>query len=119
MDVVLKGRGIRITDQLRRTVEHKLAKLERLNRRAIRVEVEIIEEHNPRIGGHRVEVACFTARKTYRAEGGGEDVTSALDQAAQRLKRQMSSYRGRLRDRLVRRSNRLQSRTSTEESDTF
>src|SRR5437870_13512596 len=31
MDLVMKGRGIRITDQVRRTAEHKLAKIGRLD----------------------------------------------------------------------------------------
>ena len=48
MDLVLKGRGVRITDQIRRTTEHKLAKISRLDPRAQRIEVEVIEERNPR-----------------------------------------------------------------------
>ena len=68
MDLVLKGRGIRITDQVRRTAEHKLAKIGRLNPKVLRLEVELTLERNPRIGGsHRVEVACDTARQTFRA----------------------------------------------------
>jgi ribosomal subunit interface protein len=118
MDLVLKARGVRITDQVRRTAEHKLAKLERLEPRVVRVEVELVEERNPRMGGsHRVEVACDTARKTFRAQGVGPDVETALDQVIQRLERQISGYRGKLRDRWNRRGNRLQSpRTSPQEA---
>ncbi len=118
MDLVLKGRGIRITDQVRRTAEHKLAKVERLDPKVIRCEVEVTLERNPRIGAsHRVEVACDTARQTFRAGAVGADVESALDQVIDRLERQISTHRGRLRDRWLRRGNRLQSpRTSPEES---
>ena len=114
MDLVLKGRGVRITDQIRRSTEHKLTKLERLHRRPARVEVEVIEA-NPRIdGGHHVEVAYATGRATFRAQGSGRDIESALDQVADRLERQMSTYRGKLRARLTRGTNRLQSpRTSS------
>ena len=114
MDLVLKGRGIRITDQIRRTAEHKLEKIARRDPRIGRLEVEIIEEHNPRIGeNHRVEVACTTRRRTFRAEGTGPDVDSALDQVIHRLERQITSYRGRLRDRIFRRRGPVQSpRTS-------
>lgn len=117
MDVVLKGRGVQITDQVRRTTEHKLAKIARLEPRVIRLEVELIEERNPRINGHhRVEVAADTSRQTFRAEGSGPDVESALDQVMKHLERQISSHRGKLRDRWTRKSNRLQSRrTSPEE----
>lgn len=100
MDLVLKGRGVRITDQIRRTAEHKTAKIGRLEPRARRLEVEITLEHNPRINGsHRVEVACDTPRHVFRAAGSGHDVDTALDQVIQRLERQITSYRGKLRDR--------------------
>src|SRR5881628_2346726 len=100
MDLVLKGRGVRITDQIRRMAEHKLGKLARIDPRVRRLEVEVTKEPNPRIdGGHRVEVACSTGRRVFRAEAAGEDVASALDQVTRRLERQITSYRGKLRDR--------------------
>jgi putative sigma-54 modulation protein len=100
VEVIVKGRGARITDQIRRTAEHKLAKLARFDPRVRRVEVEIIEEGNPRInGGHRVEVACDSARMVFRAGGSGPDIESALDQAVQRLERQVTDHRGKIRDR--------------------
>ena len=118
MDLVMKGRGIRITDQVRRTAEHKLARIGRLNPTVTRLQVEVTLERNPRIGAsHRVEVACDTARQTFRAGAVGADVESALDQVIKRLERQITSHRGRLRDRWLRRGNRLQSpRTSSEGS---
>jgi ribosomal subunit interface protein len=118
MDLIVKGRGIHITDQLRRTIEHKLAKVERLEPRVLRVEVEVIEERNPRIdGSHRVEVACETTREVFRAEGTASEVETALDQMIEHLERQITSRRGKLRRRWTRRGNRLQSpRTSPEES---
>lgn len=100
MDVIVKGRGVRVTEQIRRTAEHKLAKIARLDPRVQRVEVEIFDEGNPRIdGGHRVEVACDAVRDVFRATGSGPDVDSALDQAVRRLERQINTRRGKLRDR--------------------
>ena len=121
MDLVVKGRGTHVTDQIRRTAEHKLAKIERLEAGVARVEVELIEEHNPRVGdaSHRVEIACATRKRTLRVQGAGRDVDSALDQAVDRLQRQISSYRGKLRDRLIGRADRLKSpRTSPQGSGT-
>lgn len=105
MDLVLKGRGVRITDKLRHAAEHKLARLGRRPRPLVtRIEVEIIGERNPRIGeSHRVEVACETAKHTFRAEGAGPDVDSALDRVVERLERQISDYRNK---RLPRKSGR-------------
>ena len=55
VDVVLKGRGIRITDQMRRTIEHKIGKIERLDSRVSRVEVEVFEAAPTVGGGTRTE----------------------------------------------------------------
>jgi ribosomal subunit interface protein len=100
VDLILKGRGVRITDQIRKTAEHKTAKIARLEPRVTRVVVEVTREHNPRIiGSHRVEVACDTARHVFRAAGSGQDVDTALDQVIERLERQISRHRGKLRDR--------------------
>jgi putative sigma-54 modulation protein len=116
VDLVLKARGARITDQVRRAVEHKLGKIARLAPEAIRVEVEVVEHPSPRIdGGRRVEVACATPRRTYRAIGSGRDVEAAMDQVVERLERQISRYHGKLHDRWTGRTDRLQSpRTSPE-----
>jgi ribosomal subunit interface protein len=120
VDVIVKGRGARITDQVRRAAEHKLAKLSRLDPRMTRVEVEVIDEGNPRVdGGHRVEVACSSARTVFRARGAGPDIESALDQVVRRLERQITTHRGKLRDRRHGGPHRLESRrTSPEGSGT-
>jgi ribosomal subunit interface protein len=100
MDLVLKGRGVRITDQIRSTVEHKLAKISRLDPRVRRIEVEVSDERNPKIDGtHAVHVACTSSRHVFRAEGAGHGIDAALDQAVAHLERQITSYRGKLRDR--------------------
>ena len=100
MDVILKGRGVRITEQVRKAAEHKLSKIGRLEPRVRRLEVEIIEERNPRIDGHhRVEVTCDSVRRVFRAHGAARDINTALDQVVDRLERQISSRRGRLKNR--------------------
>jgi ribosomal subunit interface protein len=100
VELLVKGRGLRVTDQIRRTARHKTEKLSRLNPAVTRIEIEVILEHNPRIAGHhRVEAACVTPRKVFRAEAAGRDVDVALDQVIERLERQMTSYRDRMKDR--------------------
>jgi len=124
VELVLKGRGTRITDQLRRTAEHKFTKLSRRDPRIVRCEVEVIEEGSPRVdGGHRVQAACELPRHIFRAEATGRDVESALDQVVEHLERQLVAHRGKLRDRWFgrrpRRADRLESpRTSPGEADT-
>jgi ribosome hibernation promoting factor len=100
VELVIKGRGFRVTDQVRRTARHKIDKLPRLNPAVTRIEIEVILEHNPRSAGdHRVEAACVTPRKVFRAEAAGQDLDVALDQVIERLERQMTSHRDRMKDR--------------------
>jgi len=100
LDLILKGRGVQVTDRMRAVAEHKLSKIERIDPRVERFKVEIIEERNPRIpGNHRVEVAAEAGRNVFRAHGEGQDVDSAFDQATQRLERQIADYRSKMRER--------------------
>jgi ribosomal subunit interface protein len=110
MDLFVKGRGTRITDQMRSVVEHKLARLERMEPRATRVEIEVISEKNPRMGGKkRVEAALATPRKTFRAHAEASDVDSALDQLAEKLERQLRDHRTKRRTRLMTGASRVKS----------
>ena len=108
MDLVLKGRNGRLPDGARELAEHKLARLERHDPRVVRVEVELREEHNPRIAApHRVKVVARTARRSFRASGAGDDTSAAFDQVLDRLDRQLSSNRSRFRSRLLAGAGRL------------
>ena len=102
MEFVLKGRGERVAQRLRQVTEHKLSRLERIEPRLTRLEIEVIAEKNPRRGGiHRVEAFAAAPRKTYRAHGEAKDVDSALDLVAERLERQIRDHHER---RLARRN---------------
>jgi ribosomal subunit interface protein len=80
MEFVLIGRGERVARRLRQVAEHKLARLERIEPRITRLEVEVIAEKNPRRGGiHRVEAVAAAPRKSFRAHAEAKDVESALD----------------------------------------
>ena len=102
MDLHLAGRGTRITDDVRSTCERKLARLERIEPRLARVDVEVIAEHNPRRGGaHRVEVVAVTPRKTYRAHGEAAEIEAALDIVVGRVERQIRDHHEKKRTRLL------------------
>ena len=110
MDVVLKARGARITDQVRASAVHKLARLERLEPRVTRIELEVIAEPNPRQGGtKRVEASLETGRKTFRARAQARDVLAAFDLIAEKLERQVRDHHTKRRTRVVASPKRLQS----------
>jgi ribosomal subunit interface protein len=110
MEFVLKSRGERGAQRLREVTEHKLARLERIEPRLARLEIEVIVEKNPRRGGvHRVEAVAKAPRKTYRARAEAKDVGSALDQVAERLERQIRDHHERRLARRYARSGRVKS----------
>src|SRR5262245_59960041 len=74
------GRGLHVTQEMRTSAEHKLARLARMEPRATRIEVEVIVEKNPRLAHlMRVEAALDIPRKTFRAHADGPDHDKALD----------------------------------------
>ena len=100
MELLLKARGARITDHLRQVAEHKLARLERMEPRLTRLEIEIISEKNPRQGGaHRVEAVADTPRRTFWAKADAREVDAALDLVAEKLERQIRDHHDKLRSR--------------------
>jgi ribosomal subunit interface protein len=100
VDLMLKARGARITERLREVAEHKLARLERMEPRLTRLQIEIISEKNPRQGGaHRVEAVADTPRRTFRAHADARDVDAALDLVAEKLERQIRDHHEKLRAR--------------------
>ena len=58
LDIVVKGRRTEVTDRFREHVKDKLGRLEKLDPKAYRVDVEICHESNPRLAGScdRVEL---------------------------------------------------------------
>src|ERR1044071_3885197 len=68
MDMTFTGRGLEVTDTIRGLAEQKLAPLGRIEPRATALDLELINEHHPRMDGvKRVEAALRIPRKTFRA----------------------------------------------------
>jgi ribosomal subunit interface protein len=110
VDVIVKGRGISISDQLRKNAEHKFARIARLDPRATLVEVEVTMARSSRPDGiKRLDATLQVPRKTFRARAEGSEVETALDQVASKLERQLKDHRNRRRNRLHHRNDRLQS----------
>jgi len=110
MDLVMKSRGTRITDHMRTAAARKLSRLERMEPRVMRLEVEILTERNPRLGGiKRVEGALETPRRTFRAKAQADDVDSALDQLVKKLERQLRDHNTKRRTKLITGAGRLKS----------
>lgn len=99
MNLILRTRGTDLNDRLREYATEKLGRAERIFDRIIKMEVELAQEANPRVkDGHRVEVTVKAPGDTLRAHGGGADFYAAIDQAADRIERQLRRFKGRLID---------------------
>jgi ribosomal subunit interface protein len=99
VDVVVKGRHCEVSDRFRQHVEEKLARVEKLNHRVIRVDVEVSKERNPRMADKaiRVELTMKSRGPVVRAEAAAEDKMAALDLAIDRLQARMRKAADRRR----------------------
>ncbi|WP_068921457.1 ribosome hibernation-promoting factor, HPF/YfiA family [Planobispora rosea] len=87
MDIIVKGRHTGVSDRFRDHVTTKLARIERLDHKLIRVDVEVSKERNPRIPDQRerVELTIHSRGPAVRAEASAEDRFAALDMALGKL----------------------------------
>jgi ribosomal subunit interface protein len=87
VDIVFKGRHTNVQERFRQYATVKLAKLEKLLRRVIRIDVEVSKEHNPRQYGRRerVELTIRSRGPAIRAEAAADDRFAAFDLALGKL----------------------------------
>src|SRR6202042_1063781 len=83
MEITFKGRRTSVPERFRRHASAKLAKLEKLDHNAIRVDVEVSTERNPRQAdrSERVELTVKSRGPAIRAEAAADDRYAALDLA--------------------------------------
>ncbi|MEV0617054.1 ribosome-associated translation inhibitor RaiA [Nonomuraea sp. NPDC050404] len=87
MDIIVKGRHTGVSDRFRDHVTTKLARIERLDNKLIRVDVEVSKERNPRLAdqAERVELTIHSRGPAIRAEASADDRFAALDMALDKL----------------------------------
>jgi ribosomal subunit interface protein len=87
VDILFKGRHTSVQDRFREHATVKLAKLEKLDQKVIRIDVEVSKERNPRQNGRseRVELTIRSRGPAIRAEAAADDRFSALDLALAKL----------------------------------
>jgi ribosomal subunit interface protein len=87
VEVIVRGRHITVSARFRQHAVAKLAKLERLDQKAVRIDVEVSEERNPRQSDRRerVELTIRSRGPAIRAEAAADDRYTALDLAFAKL----------------------------------
>ena len=71
MEIIVKGRHTGVSDRFRDHVNTKLARIERLDHKLIRVDVEVSKESNPRIVDQRERVELTIHSPRARGSGRG------------------------------------------------
>jgi ribosomal subunit interface protein len=87
MEIIFKSRRTNIPERFREHAVGKLVKIEKLDQKAIRIDVEVTKERNPRQSGRRerVELTIRSRGPVIRAEAAADDRYTALDLAFAKL----------------------------------
>jgi ribosomal subunit interface protein len=99
VEIVVKGRRTDVPERFRRHVTDKLGKVERLDPRILRIDVEVSRERNPRLSrqSERIELTCQSKGPAIRAEAAADDPYAALDVAYAKLEERLRRAAGRRR----------------------
>jgi ribosomal subunit interface protein len=91
VEIVVKGRHCEVSDRFRELIDDKLSKLEKYDHRIILTDVEVTQEHNPRLADTaiRVEITLRTRGPVMRSEAAAADKLTALDKALSKLEARM------------------------------
>jgi ribosomal subunit interface protein len=100
VEIVVKSRHCEIKERFRQHIVDKLARLEKVDSRVIRVDVEVSREQNPRLAevAERVELTVQSRGPVIRAEAAAPDKYAALDIAVEKLETRLRKVVERRRD---------------------
>ena len=101
MEVRVHGKNMQVADAVHTLAAEKVSHAARILDVITLVDVEFVEEHNPRISDrYMVEITSRAHGHTVRVEGTAHDDRSALDAAVDKFERQLR----RLKERVIQRS---------------
>jgi ribosomal subunit interface protein len=101
VDIIFIARHTDVQERFRQHAAAKLTRIEKLDNRAISVDVEVCTERNPRQSDHkeRVELTVISKGPPIRAEAAAEDRFAALDMALAKLESRLRRACERRKDR--------------------
>jgi ribosomal subunit interface protein len=101
VDIIFTARHTDLLERFRTYVSAKLAKIEKLDSKAIRIDVEVTAEHNPRQtqSKERVELTVASRGPVIRAEAAAADRFAAFDLAFGKLESRLRRACDRRKDR--------------------
>lgn len=101
MDIIFTARHTDLLERFRTYASAKLAKIEKLDTKTIRIDVEVTAEHNPRQtqSKERVELTVASRGPVIRAEAAAADRFAAFDLAFGKLESRLRRACDRRKDR--------------------
>jgi putative sigma-54 modulation protein len=100
MQIVIKGRNVPVTDDIRAHAERRLNKVARQVSDLARLEIEIFKEPNPRVSDcHVAEGTLYLKGVTLRAHDASPEMLHSLNLMVDELARQVKRHRDKLRHR--------------------
>jgi putative sigma-54 modulation protein len=100
MQIEIKGRNIPVSDDLRKHAERRLRKVSRQVSKLARLEIELLQERNPRVADHEVaEATLYLKGVTLRARNASPRMLHSLNLVVDELARQVKRHRDRRRSR--------------------
>ncbi|AWB10099.1 putative sigma-54 modulation protein [Thermodesulfobium acidiphilum] len=97
MQIVVKDKGVNLSEDLKNYTTNKISKLEKFFKKIIEVQVVLSKtsaKKNKQI--FSAEVTIFAAGSTIRAQERSEDLRTAIDLVYDKLERQISKYKEKL-----------------------
>lgn len=101
MQIEIKSRnGIAITDDLREHAAKRFEKIDRMVSDLARLELELMDESNPKIANHFcVDATLYVKGKTLRATDSSFDLKHAMHEVSDELARQVDKLSAKRRAR--------------------
>jgi putative sigma-54 modulation protein len=98
--IEVKGRNLHVTEDLREHVEKRFRKVARQVSELAKLEVELLEERNPRVADSQIaEATLYLKGVTLRARDASPDIIHSINLCCDELSRQVKRHRDKRRGR--------------------
>ena len=100
MRIEVKGRNLPVSDQLRQHVAKRFDKIGRQVSEFAELEVEVLEERNPRVADSQVAEATLHLKGvTLRARDASPEIMHSINMVSEELSKQVKRHRDKRRGR--------------------
>jgi ribosomal subunit interface protein len=96
MEIVVRGKNVKVPSALQQTTKEKLGKFERFNLKLTRIEVDYSEIRNPRVADKELcEVTVHLKGHFVKAHAGSTDQAAALDLVLDKVEHQLTRLKSK------------------------